>query len=85
MVSQNVQGELIVGDSHEYAMTHDPFDKNFINKMILDHLKKFVQFKNWTLLETWNGVYSKLTNGEMICSFLQIPEFILSMELAARE
>jgi FAD dependent oxidoreductase TIGR03364 len=63
MVSQNVQGELTVGDSHEYAMTHDPFDKDFINKMILDYLKIFAQFKNWTLLETWNGVYPKLTDG----------------------
>jgi FAD dependent oxidoreductase TIGR03364 len=64
MVSQNLQGELTVGDSHEYAMTHDPFDKDLINKMILDYLKKFAQFKDWTLLETWNGIYPKLTNGE---------------------
>jgi len=64
MVSQNAKGELTVGDSHEYAMTHDPFDKDFINKMVLDYLKKFVQCKDWTLTETWNGVYPKLTNGE---------------------
>jgi FAD dependent oxidoreductase TIGR03364 len=63
MVSQNVQGELTVGDSHEYALTHDPFDKDFINKMILDYLKKFAQFKDWTVLETWNGIYPKLTDG----------------------
>ena len=63
MVSQNVKGELTVGDSHEYALTHDPFDKDFINKMILDYLRKFAQFKDWTLLETWNGVYPKLTDG----------------------
>jgi FAD dependent oxidoreductase TIGR03364 len=64
MVSQNGNGELTVGDSHEYGLTPDPFDKDFINKMILDYLKKFAQFKDWTLSETWNGVYSKLTDGE---------------------
>ncbi len=64
MVSQNAKGELTVGDSHEYGMTHDPFDKDFINKMILDYLKKFAQLKDWTLLETWNGIYPKLTDGE---------------------
>jgi FAD dependent oxidoreductase TIGR03364 len=64
MVSQNLRGELTVGDSHEYGMTHDPFDKDFINKMILGYLKKFAQFKDWSLLETWNGVYPKLTDGE---------------------
>ena len=64
MVSQNQAGELTVGDSHEYGMTHDPFDKQFINRMILDYLKKFARFSDETIMETWNGIYSKLTNGE---------------------
>jgi len=64
MVSQNQAGELTVGDSHEYGMTHDPFDKHFINKLILDYLKTFARFKDETIVETWNGIYPKLTNGE---------------------
>ncbi|MCH5598266.1 TIGR03364 family FAD-dependent oxidoreductase [Niabella ginsengisoli] len=64
MVSQNAQGELTIGDSHEYAMTHDPFDKHFINNMILDYLNTFAQFKNESIIQTWNGIYPKLTNGE---------------------
>lgn len=64
MVSQNGTGELTIGDSHEYGNTLDPFDKEFINKMILDYLKEFAQFKDNRLLETWNGIYPKLTNGE---------------------
>ncbi|HEV8285175.1 MAG TPA: TIGR03364 family FAD-dependent oxidoreductase [Chitinophagaceae bacterium] len=64
MVSQNQAGELTVGDSHEYGLTHDPFDKRFINQMILDYLKKFARFKDETIIETWNGIYPKLTNGE---------------------
>jgi FAD dependent oxidoreductase TIGR03364 len=64
MVSQNGKGELTVGDSHEYGMTHDPFDKDFINKMIIDYLKTFARFKSWNITETWNGIYPKLTDGE---------------------
>jgi len=64
MVSQNETGELTVGDSHEYGLTHDPFDKHFINQMILDYLKRFAHFKDETIIETWNGIYPKLTNGE---------------------
>jgi len=64
MVSQNGRGELTIGDSHEYGLTFDPFDKEFINEMILDYLHQFVHFKDWSLLETWNGIYPKLTNGE---------------------
>jgi FAD dependent oxidoreductase TIGR03364 len=64
MVSQNQAGELSVGDSHEYGLTHDPFDKSFINDLILSYLDKFARFKNNKVIETWNGIYPKLTNGE---------------------
>jgi len=64
MAAQNETGELTVGDSHEYGLTHDPFDKHFINQMILDYLKRFARFKDETIVETWNGIYPKLTNGE---------------------
>ncbi len=64
MVSQNGRGELTVGDSHEYGLTFDPFDKQFINKMILDYLRRFANFKDWSLLQSWNGTYPKLTNGD---------------------
>jgi FAD dependent oxidoreductase TIGR03364 len=64
MVSQNGAGELTVGDSHEYGLTHDPFDKAFINDLILDYLQQFARFRNNLITETWNGVYPKLTNGE---------------------
>ncbi|WP_188933694.1 TIGR03364 family FAD-dependent oxidoreductase [Puia dinghuensis] len=64
MVAQNGRGELTIGDSHEYGLTHDPFDKDFINRMILDYLRRFACFKDWSVAETWNGVYAKLTDGE---------------------
>lgn len=64
MVSQNEAGELTVGDSHEYGLTPDPFDKQFINQLILDYLKKFARFSDERIIETWNGIYSKLTNGQ---------------------
>jgi FAD dependent oxidoreductase TIGR03364 len=64
MVSQNGRGELTIGDSHEYGLTHDPFDKDFINRKIMDYLRGFACFKDWAVSETWNGVYAKLTDGE---------------------
>ena len=64
MVSQNQAGELTIGDSHEYGLTHDPFNKDFINQLILDYMKKFARFRDETITETWNGIYPKLTNGQ---------------------
>lgn len=72
MVSQNGAGELTVGDSHEYGLTHDPFDKAFINEMILSYLKQFAQFKDERIIQTWQGIYPKMTNGAS--SFISKPE-----------
>jgi FAD dependent oxidoreductase TIGR03364 len=64
MAAQNQSGELTIGDSHEYGLTHDPFNRQFINQLILDYLKTFAKFANETIIENWNGVYPKLTNDE---------------------
>jgi FAD dependent oxidoreductase TIGR03364 len=63
MVSQNNQGELTVGDSHEYALDFEPFDKTEINEMILAYLKKFMHIDQWDMIQSWNGIYPIMTNG----------------------
>ena len=64
MACQNENGQITIGDSHEYGLTHDPFDKEKINTLILSYLKKIAKFKEWHIAETWNGIYPKLTNGD---------------------
>lgn len=63
MASQNGLGEITIGDSHEYALTFDPFDREFINTMILDYLGTFAQFKSPKVFQSWHGIYPKMTNG----------------------
>lgn len=63
MVSQNASGELIIGDSHEYGLTHDPFEKSFINELILKYLSGFARFQEEKITVNWNGVYAKLKDG----------------------
>jgi FAD dependent oxidoreductase TIGR03364 len=63
MVSQNGAGELTIGDSHEYGKVHDPFDKEFINKLITDYLHTFANFKNWQMIQSWHGLYAKMMDG----------------------
>ena len=63
MVSQNASGELIIGDSHEYGLTHDPFEKSFINELILKYLSGFAKFQEEKITVNWNGVYAKLKDG----------------------
>jgi FAD dependent oxidoreductase TIGR03364 len=64
MVSQNGSGELTIGDSHEYGLVHDPFDKEFINDMITRYLQTFANFKDWKLLQSWHGIYPKMMDGK---------------------
>lgn len=63
MVAQNESGQLTIGDSHEYGITHDPFDKIAINEMILQYLGRFAHFPQPNIQETWNGIYVKMTDG----------------------
>ncbi len=63
MVSQNDKGELTIGDSHQYGLTHDPFDEVAINQLVLNYLKQFALTGDWELIQTWNGIYPKMTNG----------------------
>ncbi len=72
MLSQNGEGELTIGDSHEYGLVHEPYDKQFINKLIINYLKQFALLKDWSLLQTWNGTYSKSINGNT--EFVYQPE-----------
>lgn len=64
MVSQNSGGELTVGDSHEYGHTFDPFDRAHINQLITGYLEQFMVTKDWQLVQSWNGIYPKMKNGE---------------------
>lgn len=63
MVSQNGLGELTIGDSHEYGLDLSPFDREDVNRMILEFLKSFAQFKDWRVDSAWHGIYPKMTNG----------------------
>jgi FAD dependent oxidoreductase TIGR03364 len=63
MVSQNQSGQLTVGDSHEYGPAPDPFDRKYINDMILKYLQEFTSLNRPEIIESWNGVYGKLTNS----------------------
>jgi len=60
MVSQNALGELIIGDSHEYGLNPDPFDRTHVNQYILDYFKTFAHPPSLQIAQTWHGIYAKL-------------------------
>jgi D-hydroxyproline dehydrogenase subunit beta len=59
MVSQNSSGELTIGDSHEYGLAVDIFDKAVVNRLILDYARRYLRVPNFEIAEYWHGVYAK--------------------------
>jgi D-hydroxyproline dehydrogenase subunit beta len=59
MVSQNSAGELTIGDSHEYGLAVDIFDKPAVNGMILDYARQYLRVPRLEIAENWHGVYAK--------------------------
>jgi FAD dependent oxidoreductase TIGR03364 len=59
LVSQTTDGALTLGDSHEYSLAVDIFNKEEIDEIILRYTKQFLRAPDLTVAERWYGVYAK--------------------------
>lgn len=59
LVSQTADGALTLGDSHEYSLAVDIFNKEQIDEIILRYTRQFLRAPNLTVAERWYGVYAK--------------------------
>lgn len=60
VLTQNLHGELMIGNSHQYGLDVSPFDSEPINALILSYLNTFSELPDVTIAETWHAVSSKL-------------------------
>lgn len=60
LATQTARGGITIGDSHDYAHTHDPFEQQAVFDAILDYLDGFVRLPDRRIEEYWHGVYPSL-------------------------
>ena len=58
IVVQSADGTLVVGDSHHYAVTHDPFAREEMHRLILEEFRAALGLEPPAILERWIGTYA---------------------------
>lgn len=61
LVSQNGSGEVILGDTHHYGLTQDPFLHERLDALVARYLGMFATLPDSRVAERWMGVYAKLS------------------------
>src|SRR5262245_33429026 len=59
LVSQTASGELTLGDSHEYGLRIDVFNREEIDDLILRYISGFLNAPTMRIAQRWHGVYAK--------------------------
>ena len=58
IVVQSADGSLVVGDSHHYARTPDPFAPDDVDELILDEYKAVFAGQKPAVSARWTGTYA---------------------------
>ncbi|MGD9511653.1 MAG: TIGR03364 family FAD-dependent oxidoreductase [Geminicoccaceae bacterium] len=63
---QSEDGSLVVGDSHHYAPTPDPFNPTAVDELILDEFRQVVAVREPVVGERWTGTYASAPDRLML-------------------
>lgn len=66
IVVQSADGSLVVGDSHHYAPTPDPFSHQSVDSLILDEFARVFGTRPPAILEQWVGTYAYASDHDVI-------------------
>jgi FAD dependent oxidoreductase TIGR03364 len=66
IVVQSADGSLIVGDSHEYAATPDPFSHEPIDALILEEFRAALGIEPPRILQRWTGTYASASDRQVL-------------------
>lgn len=58
MFTQRRDGDLLIGDSHEYVASVGPFSDERVDDLLLDQTAALLGVPRLTVLERWHGIYA---------------------------
>jgi D-hydroxyproline dehydrogenase subunit beta len=67
IVVQSADGTLVVGDSHHYGPTPDPFQPAAVDALILDEFRAALGIAAPPVVARWTGTYSSAPGADMFC------------------
>jgi FAD dependent oxidoreductase TIGR03364 len=62
IVVRSADGSLVVGDSHHYATTPDPFAPESVDELILDEFRHVMRANSPQVIERWTGTYASASD-----------------------
>jgi glycine/D-amino acid oxidase-like deaminating enzyme len=66
IVVQSADGTLVVGDSHDYAATPDPFSLEAVDALILEEFREALGIDPPPSLERWTGTYASASDRPVL-------------------
>ncbi len=66
IVVQSADGSLVVGDSHEYAVTPDPFSHEHVDALILEEFRAALGIEPPQTLGRWTGTYASAPDRQVL-------------------
>jgi FAD dependent oxidoreductase TIGR03364 len=66
VVVQSGDGSLVVGDSHHYAATPDPFSHESVDALILEEFRAALGIEPPPTLERWIGTYASANDRSVV-------------------
>jgi FAD dependent oxidoreductase TIGR03364 len=66
IVVQSADGTLVVGDSHHYAPTPDPFADDAVDTLIMDEYRAVLGPGSPRIVERWTGTYASASGRTVV-------------------
>jgi FAD dependent oxidoreductase TIGR03364 len=68
MCTQRPDGRLVIGDSHHYETTLDPFEDESVDRLLLDEFARLFGRDDLTVRRRWRGVYASAREPYLVDS-----------------